>query len=238
MKPLAVVFSGAGLSADSGIKTFRAADGLWEEHRVEDVASPAGWARDRELVLRFYAERFENYRHCRPHAGHEALARLEDAYDVWHVTQNIDGLIERAGCSDVTHLHGRLDVAKCERHAEIFGDDPRYRCDYKTPIDRPVTSADACPACGLHLRPDVVWFGEAVAMDAARIERAVAEAALFLTVGTSGKVYPAASFLDWFAATPEKFIIDPDPLDRPGFGAIAGGAADELPRLVDRLLAR
>ena len=113
-KKRVVVFSGAGLSAESGIPTFRGSDGLWENHRIEDVASPEGWARDPKLVLNFYAMRFEKVQSVQPNVGHFALAKLQEKFDVINITQNIDDLLERAGCRNVWHLHGRIDYQKCE----------------------------------------------------------------------------------------------------------------------------
>ena len=132
-KRTVVVFSGAGLSADSGIQTFRDKDGLWENHRVEDVAEHQSWFKNKELVLRFYEERFNKYKDCKPHKGHEALVKLEEQFNVIHVTQNVDSLLEDAGCSNVTHLHGTLKQNKCEWHSDIINDD-RFVCDYKSSI--------------------------------------------------------------------------------------------------------
>jgi len=133
MKKRAVVFSGAGLSAESGIPTFRGSDGLWENHRIEDVASPEGWARNPKLVLNFYAMRFEKVQSVQPNAGHFALAKLQEKFEVINITQNIDNLLERAGCKNVWHLHGRVDWQKCERHHDIFGfRDSYFKCDFKS----------------------------------------------------------------------------------------------------------
>lgn len=114
-----VTFSGAGLSAESGIPTFRGKDGLWENHRVEDVADHQAWWRDKGMVLRFYEERFQKYRACEPNAGHRAIASLQEKFNVVNVTQNIDDLLEQAGCSNVVHLHGKATRAKCEHHHDI-----------------------------------------------------------------------------------------------------------------------
>jgi NAD-dependent deacetylase len=131
----AAVFSGAGLSAESGIPTFRDSGGLWENHRIEDVATPEAWHRDPKLVLQFYAARFEKIRQCAPNAAHLAFAKLQEKFDVTHITQNIDDLLEQAGNRHVWHLHGRIDAQKCERHFDIFGfRDNYFNCDFKSPI--------------------------------------------------------------------------------------------------------
>ena len=184
-----VVLTGAGVSAESGIDTFRAgADGgpsLWEQHRVEDVATPEGFARDPDLVLRFYDMRRAAIQTKQPNAAHHALARLdrEWAGDLLIVTQNVDDLHERAGATRVLHMHGEHLNARCTA------------CDVRSPwrdtlIDRP-----PCPACGVEaLRPDVVWFGE-MPYGMERIHAALRDADLLVSIGTSGAVYPAAGFV-------------------------------------------
>ncbi|WP_299309088.1 NAD-dependent deacylase [uncultured Croceicoccus sp.] len=180
-----VILTGAGVSAESGIDTFRSAGGLWEQHRVEDVATPEGFARDPDLVLRFYDMRREAIQTKEPNAAHHALARLDREFDgeLLIVTQNVDDLHERAGANRVLHMHGEHLNAWCTA------------CDVRsrwtgTLIDRP-----ACPACGeAALRPDVVWFGE-MPYEMERIYAALREADLFVSIGTSGAVYPAAGFV-------------------------------------------
>jgi NAD-dependent deacetylase len=183
-----VVLTGAGVSAESGIDTFRAAGGLWEQHRVEDVATPEGFARDPDLVLRFYDMRRAAIQQAQPNAAHRALAHLDAAWpgELLIVTQNVDDLHERAGAARVLHMHGRHLTAWCQ----ACDARPEWR---GTLIDRP-----ACPACGAAgaLRPDVVWFGE-MPYEMDRIERAIANADLFVSIGTSGAVYPAAGFVRW-----------------------------------------
>jgi NAD-dependent deacetylase len=180
-----VILTGAGISAESGLRTFRADDGLWEDHRVEDVATPQGFRRDPELVQRFYDERRKNILAAGPNPAHAALARLDEAWtgDLLIVTQNIDDLHERAGARRVLHMHGEGLSAWCTAC------DARHRWT-GTLIDQP-----ACPACGeAALRPDIVWFGEMpYRMDA--IFAALARADLFVSIGTSGAVYPAAGFV-------------------------------------------
>ena len=181
-----VILTGAGVSAESGIDTFRDAGGLWEQHRVEDVATPEAFIRDPDLVHRFYDARREAILTKAPNAAHEALARLDAAWigDLLIVTQNVDDLHERAGAKRLVHMHGEHLNAWCTAC------DTRSRWT-ETLIDRP-----ACPACGMvgYLRPDVVWFGEMpYHMD--DIYHALNRADLFVSIGTSGAVYPAAGFV-------------------------------------------
>ncbi|HEY3697867.1 MAG TPA: NAD-dependent deacylase [Spongiibacteraceae bacterium] len=197
-----VVFTGAGISAESGLKTFRAADGLWEEHRIEDVATPEAWRRNPELVLRFYNERRRGVLSAQPNAAHLALAELEKFAEVHIVTQNIDDLHERAGSSRVLHLHGEIMKSRStldEHLYETNGND--------------IQRGDVC-ARGAQLRPHVVWFGEAVPM----MEPAVAlteRADIFLVVGTSLAVYPAASLLQFVRPDAEKYIVTLDLAESP-----------------------
>lgn len=180
-----VVLTGAGISAESGIDTFRDAGGLWEQHRVEDVATPEGFARDPELVQRFYDERREAVRKVSPNAAHEALARLDAEWegDLLIVTQNVDDLHERAGAKRVLHMHGELLSALCSR------------CEARHRWSAPLLGQSSCPGCGEKaLRPDVVWFGE-MPYEMDRIYVALQRADLFVSIGTSGAVYPAAGFV-------------------------------------------
>lgn len=180
-----VILTGAGISAESGIDTFRDAGGLWEQHRVEDVATPEAFARDPELVLRFYDMRRAAIQEKQPNAAHQALARLDAAWDgeLLIVTQNVDDLHERGGARRVLHMHGEHLNAWCTA------------CDVRSPwrvtlIDRP-----PCPACGQRaLRPDVVWFGE-MPYELDTIYAALQNADLFVSIGTSGAVYPAAGLV-------------------------------------------
>jgi NAD-dependent deacetylase len=181
-----VILTGAGVSAESGIDTFRDGGGLWEQHRVEDVATPEAYIRDPDLVHRFYDARREAIQTKLPNAAHEALARLdaEWAGELLIVTQNVDDLHERAGARRLIHMHGEHLKAWCTG------------CDARsgwtgTLLDRP-----ACPACGVagYLRPDVVWFGE-MPYEMDTIYRALNRADLFVSIGTSGAVYPAAGFV-------------------------------------------
>lgn len=180
-----VVLTGAGISAESGVPTFRDADGLWEGHRVEDVATPEAFLADPETVQRFYDARRAALTKVVPNAAHRALAELERLFGdrLTLVTQNIDDLHERAGSERVIHMHGELRSALC------------LRCGRRTRWEGSLLDAPPCPGCGKGvLRPDVVWFGEApYSMEA--IGDALAECDLFVSVGTSGAVYPAASFV-------------------------------------------
>jgi NAD-dependent deacetylase len=180
-----VVLTGAGISAESGIPTFRDADGLWEGHRVEEVATPEGFERQPELVHRFYDARRAALGAVEPNAAHRALADLERRLgdDLLVVTQNIDDLHERAGSTRVLHMHGELLSALCRG------------CARRTPWREDLADQPPCPHCGVRdLRPDVVWFGE-IPYEMDRIEEALAEADVFVSVGTSGAVYPAAGFV-------------------------------------------
>jgi NAD-dependent deacetylase len=198
-RPRLVVLSGAGISAESGIRTFRGAGGLWEDHRIEDVATPVGWIKNRELVLRFYNERRKRMWECEPNAGHRGLVELEQRFDVTVVTQNVDNLHERAGSSRVVHLHGELTKARSTL-------DPRlvYEID-----GWELKEGDKC-ARGSQLRPHIVWFGEAVPMMETAIEF-VRAADVLVIIGTSLAVYPAASLVDFAPSSARLFLIDPAP---------------------------
>jgi len=185
-----VILTGAGISAESGIDTFRDAGGLWEQHRVEDVATPEGFARDPDLVLGFYDMRRAALGRVEPNGAHIALARLEREFSgkLLIVTQNVDDLHERGGARNVLHMHGELRSALC------------LSCQTRSPWDGPMSANGGdgrppCPVCRAQsLRPDVVWFGEMpYQMD--RIYTALREADLFVSIGTSGAVYPAAGFV-------------------------------------------
>lgn len=180
-----VILTGAGISAESGIDTFRGGGGLWEQHRVEDVATPEAFARDPDLVLRFYDMRRAAIQTRQPNAAHHALARLERAWpgQVTVVTQNVDDLHERGGSRNVIHMHGEHLNAWCTA------------CDARSRWTGPLLDRPPCPVCGARaLRPDIVWFGEIpYRMD--DIQTALAHADLFVSIGTSGAVYPAAGFV-------------------------------------------
>ena len=181
-----VILTGAGISAESGVATFRGPDGLWEGHRVEDVATPEAFARDPALVQNFYDERRAKLKTVEPNAAHRALARLDSQWpgDLLLVTQNVDDLHDRAGSKRLLHMHGELNSAWC------------LACDARSRFDGLMAAAPACPHCHQpgHLRPDIVWFGE-MPYEMERIELALAQCDLFVSIGTSGAVYPAAGFV-------------------------------------------
>ena len=181
-----VVLTGAGISAESGLATFRGPDGLWEGHRVEEVATPEAFRRDPALVQAFYDARRERLKSVEPNAAHRALARLDSEWpgELLIVTQNVDDLHERAGARRLLHMHGELRSAWC------------LACDARMGWDSDLSGSPPCPACGEagRLRPDIVWFGEMpYAME--RIDRSLLDADLFVSIGTSGAVYPAAGFV-------------------------------------------
>jgi NAD-dependent deacetylase len=180
-----VILTGAGISAESGIDTFRSAGGLWEQHRIEDVATPEGFARNPDLVLGFYDMRRAALADVAPNAAHLALARLqrEFAGQVLLVTQNVDDLHERGGSLEVLHMHGELNSALCNA------------CGTRTRWFQPMIERPPCPVCAAPtLRPDVVWFGE-MPYQMGRIYTAIERCDLFVSIGTSGAVYPAAGFV-------------------------------------------
>ncbi|WP_316803527.1 SIR2 family NAD-dependent protein deacylase [Pedobacter nototheniae] len=197
MKPKLVVLTGAGISAESGLKTFRDADGLWEGYNVYDVATPEAWEKDPELVQQFYNERRKQVLAAEPNAAHKILAELENDFDVEIITQNIDDLHERAGSAKVTHLHGVITKSQSDRKPGLTY--PIHGWELKM--------GERCEL-GSQLRPHVVWFGEEVPMiePAAKI---CSNAAIFLLIGTSLAVYPAAGLIDFVPATTPKYIVDP-----------------------------
>jgi NAD-dependent deacetylase len=193
-----VVLSGAGMSAESGIKTFRDADGLWEGHDVMEVATPEGFAKNPELVLDFYNQRRRQLLDVKPNDAHNALARLEQACKVSIITQNVDDLHERSGSTNVTHLHGELLKVRSTKNSNAIRG---WTSD--------LVLGDVC-AEGYQLRPHIVWFGEDVPM----IEKAVdicATADFLLIIGTSMQVYPAASLMHYAPEEAPIFFIDPKP---------------------------
>jgi NAD-dependent deacetylase len=238
----AIVFSGAGLSADSGVPTFRDTGGLWENHKVEDVAEHEAWFRDKELVLKFYKERYEQYSGCVPHAGHYAIARLQEKYKVINVTQNIDVLLETAGCDNVYHLHGKINQKKCEWHKDItvLDGDRRFICDYKAPMNGPVELGDTCSTCGSQMRPDVVWFNEAVDLSHKTMVEWIRPVkyndGVFICVGTSIQVFPAGYMVSFFSQVKNKFIVDRKPQQVANYELLEGNASEQLPHLVARLM--
>ncbi len=224
------VLTGAGISAESGIQTFRGASGLWEGHRVEDVASPAGFQRDPALVFSFYNERRKKIRKAQPNAAHLALARLEREFvgTVTVVTQNIDDLHERAGSRNVIHMHGEVLKAQCRD------------CRNISPCENTLDETNQCPACQVvgRLRPHIVWFGEMpLFMD--EINLALSKADLFVAIGTSGQVYPAAGFAGSASNHGIRTIeVNPDSTKiSPHFDEhLRGPAGQKVRELVEQLL--
>ncbi|WP_291855836.1 Sir2 family NAD-dependent protein deacetylase [Marinilabilia sp.] len=196
MKKL-VVLSGSGLSAESGIQTFRDMGGLWEQYDITEVASPHAWETNRQVVLDFYNQRRKQLFECRPNTAHYALAELEESFEVSIITQNVDDLHERAGSSNVLHLHGELKKARSTIDPHLI-----YEMDHWE-----LKEGDLCEK-GSQLRPHIVWFGESVDAIAEAAEIA-ATADIFLVIGTSLSVYPAAGLIEFVPAAVPVFIIDP-----------------------------
>jgi NAD-dependent deacetylase len=204
MKKL-VVLTGAGISAESGLKTFRDMDGLWENYDVMEVASPEGWAANMELVLRFYNERRAQLETAKPNAGHLGLVELEKFFDVEIITQNVDNLHEQAGSKNVLHLHGMLTQVRSTGDENLI-----YDIGYK-----PINIGDLCEK-GFQLRPHIVWFGEMVpAMEEAA--NIASQADIFVVVGSSLVVYPAASLVNYAPKFCPVFVIDPNEVNSPGY---------------------
>ncbi len=194
-----VVLTGAGISAESGLKTFRDSNGLWEGHDVMEVASPQGWSANPELVLEFYNQRRKQAQTAQPNEAHRILAELESHYDVQIITQNVDNLHEKAGSTNVLHLHGELFQSRSTLDENLV-----YSMDHWE-----LKLGDLCDK-GSQLRPNLVWFGEAVPMMEPAI-RLTHEADIFLIVGTSLQVYPAASLIDFVKPESPKYLVDPNP---------------------------
>ena len=193
-----VALTGSGISAESGIRTFRETGGLWEGYDVMEVASPEGWASNRELVLNFYNERRKQAIDAKPNNAHVVLAELEKHFDVTVITQNVDNLHEKAGSSNIIHLHGELFKSRSTADESLVYDIDGWELNL----------GDTCEK-GSQLRPHIVWFGEMVPM----MEAAVGEtltADIFLVVGTSMVVYPAAGLIDYVTESSPKFIVDPN----------------------------
>ena len=226
-----VVLTGAGMSAESGISTFRDSGGLWDQYRVDDVATPEGYERDPQLVLDFYNMQRRNLLKAEPNEGHRLVAALEEKYKVVVVTQNIDNLHERAGSTHVIHLHGELMKA-----TSSWNPNDSHQI-ITLPADDPVIEMGDRAADGSQLRPFIVWFGESVP----NIEPAADEcetADIFLIIGTSLNVYPAAGLLNYVPASAEVYLIDPKPVDvhsRRHVHVIQKGASEGMKELVSLL---
>ncbi len=220
-----VALTGAGISAESGIKTFRDADGLWEGHDIMEIASPIGWERNKEKVLNFYNVRRKQLLEVEPNPAHYALASLEKKYKVSIVTQNIDDLHERAGSSNVFHLHGELLKVRSTLNDQIIQE---WKKDLKI--------GDCCEN-NSQLRPHVVWFGEAVPMFPVAAE-VTEQADILIIIGTSMQVYPAASLMDFVKPGTGIFFIDPKPAleNQTDIRIIQEKAATGVPKLVKELM--
>jgi len=225
MKKL-IVLTGAGMSAESGLRTFREMGGLWEEYDVYEVASPGGWEKDSELVLKFYNERRKQLLETFPNRGHMALAEMEKDYDVSIVTQNVDDLHERAGSTKILHLHGELRKSQSTVDPTLVYDIEGWE----------LNMGDLCEK-GYQLRPHVVWFGEAVpAIEEAAV--LAAEAEILVIIGTSMNVYPAASLINYVSPSVPIYLIDPNEVSIAGssrMSVIRKGASEGVDELIKLL---
>lgn len=222
-----VILTGAGISAESGIKTFRDADGLWEGHDIMEVASPIGWRNDRNLVLDFYNKRRAELFNVEPNEGHKALALLETKYNAFIITQNVDNLHERAGSKNVVHLHGELLKVRSTLDQNLI-------YDWKKDLNE----GDFCTK-NSQLRPHIVWFGEDVPMLDTAIE-VVSKADVLIIIGTSMQVYPAANLVNYIQPNTPIYFIDPKPSisknSFPNLKIIAEKASIGVPKLVTELI--
>ena len=220
-----IAFTGAGVSAESGIATFRDSGGLWEEYKIDDVATPEGYYKNKELVLEFYNKRRRQCKDIQPNQGHLSLVELEDKYDVVVITQNVDPLHEKAGSKNIIHLHGELTKARSEKDMLLTTD-----------IGYEDINLGDLASDGKQLRPHIVWFNEGVP----KINDAVAEcsdADILLVIGTSLNVYPAADILKYVPRTCEIYYIDPNPdtfalLRNPNIKVINKNATEGVPEVV------
>jgi len=227
IKKRIAVFTGAGISAESGIKTFRDVDGLWENYSIEEVATPQGWQKNPELVNEFYNLRRKQALEAHPNAAHKALVRLEKKFDVTIITQNIDDLHERAGSKQVIHLHGEIRKVRSTAKSSLI----------YTMEGWELKIGDRCEL-GSQLRPHIVWFGESVPMmDNAMSLVSVAD--ILIVVGTSLNVYPAAGLLSYADRNIPKYLVDPNPQNTGSISnltIITEKAGDGVPRLVEELI--
>jgi NAD-dependent deacetylase len=217
-----IVFTGAGMSAESGIPTFRGSDGLWENYRIEDVATPEAWERDPELVLEFYNQRRKGILSAKPNRGHEQIAQWQEHFDVTVITQNIDDLHERAGSKQIVHLHGEIRKSRSTSDSKLI-----YEID-----GWELKTGHVC-AKGSQLRPHIVWFGEEVPMLQVAAE-IIEQADIFIVVGTSLQVYPAAGLIHHAMHAKQKFIVDPEAdslISKSGWITINAGAGEGLQRI-------
>ena len=226
LKTKIVVLIGAGISAESGLKTFRDSDGLWEGYDIYDVATPEAWQRNPVLVQKFYNMRRKSVLDAKPNSAHDALLELEEKFDVTIITQNVDNLHEKAGSSDVLHLHGVITKSQSSINPDLVYDIEGWE----------LKMGETCEL-GSQLRPHVVWFGEAVPM----IEKAAqiaSKADIFIVIGTSLAVYPAAGLIDFVPYSSEKIIIDPkaSSIQLNNLKTINENAGKAVPELVQQLL--
>lgn len=221
-----VVLSGAGISAESGVKTFRDQDGLWNKYRIEEVASPHAWARDPDMVLEFYNQRRKQLFEVEPNAAHYALVDLEEKYNVQIITQNVDDLHERAGSKNVLHLHGELKKVRSTIDETLVYELKQWE----------LKKGDLCEK-GSQLRPHIVWFGEAVPNIGIASEIA-SGADVFMVIGTSMLVYPAAGLINYVSPDVPKYVIDPNAKEKsyPNLTTINKKAGEGVPELVKQLL--
>jgi NAD-dependent deacetylase len=223
-----VILTGSGISAESGIPTFRDSDGLWKKYRFEELASPEAWQRDPELVLDFYNMRRKNILEARPNNAHTALVKLEQYFDVQIITQNVDDLHEKAGSSKILHLHGEITKARSTVDPNLVYNIEGWQLNY----------GDKCEK-GSQLRPHIVWFGEPVVMIEPAVEM-TQRADIFLVVGTSLVVYPAASLLNFVDHHTPKFLVDPkateENFDYSNLKIFPGNAGLMVPKVVDEII--
>lgn len=222
-----IVFTGAGVSAESGISTFRDNGGLWDKYDIREVATPEAWQRNPELVLQFYNERRKNVLEAQPNEAHKALVRLEEKFDVHIITQNIDDLHERAGSTTVLHLHGEILKSRSTKNPELIYPVKGWE----------IKLGDMC-ALGSQLRPHIVWFGEMVP-EIENAQHIASQADAFIIIGTSLNVYPAANLIHYAPPKCPMFLIDPNDVNQPPGGNIIvlrNTAAKGVPLLVDKLL--
>lgn len=224
-----IILTGAGVSAESGISTFRDADGLWEGHDVMSVASPQGWDKDQELVLDFYNQRRRQLKEVSPNVAHFALKKLEDKYEVVVITQNVDNLHEQAGSSNIIHLHGELNKVRSTGVPSLVYD---WTDDLNT--------GDLCEQ-GYQLRPHIVWFGESVPMLEVAIQQCES-GDVFIIIGTSMQVYPAAGLIAYAPKGSKIYYVDPNPnisgelVRLSGLEVIKDKATTGVPAIVEKLL--
>lgn len=222
-----IVFTGAGISAESGISTFRDSGGLWEKYDINEVATPEGWKKNPELVLDFYNQRRKQVMEAKPNKAHLAIAELQDKYDVQVITQNIDDLHERAGSKKVLHLHGEIMKVRSTKDASLIYPLKKWQVNF----------GDVCEL-GSQLRPHIVWFGEMVP-EMENANRLAKQASLFMVIGTSLNVYPAAGLVDYVDNDIPKYLIDPADVNVSHIDnvkVIKSSAVAALPKLVARIL--